>query len=791
MKKIYVLMPYGDRSANEETHGVKFIPFDLVYKDVILAAGKAAGWPVLRSDELIQLGSISEHYLREIFISDLAICDVSVPNANVFYELGIRQAISSAGTILIAHEGTELPFDIHDQRVLFYNLSAEGLQTARAKLQATIEAVKEDGVQNPIRRYLETIGAVSGPTSNAVGFEQELRGKIDRARSVGQLLATWSWAKHLDPLPPLSLIALAEKLANFQQWSTASEILQVVLEQRPNDYEVHRQLGWYLRHQGKEFEGEAIACFERALGLNPSDPETLGMLAGLFKRQGKFAKAAEYYSKGAAISPSNLYMRVTRAAMEILSKPSEPESGVRLYEELLSYLSEIPPEEANEWTPVVKAEASFAVGDDTQAKSCFTAALLRFDSAINNVRSSLEQIKLLGSYGFRSRAASQLTEEIEGIIRAKELGLKVSLRDAPTEALAAEALPVIIHLSDLHFGSCSGESGKPISMHRFRNGDYTQRLSQHLVEEFASVRRHFHLERQRLYLAVSGDLAYTATEGEFELARGFLEETCEGLGISKDRVVIAPGNHDINWHAAEDDIKKRFDNYIVFLSQFYGEDLFYRLYPLITWDLHIHTSRPEPSKLISVACFPEANLTITSLNSCVYEDNQHHYGFVGRKQLDHVRELLDRIDPSQRAVRVAVLHHHLHPFPEPIDIEGNSIQVDQSTIKDAGLVERRLERLNFDIVLHGHKHKPQLRETVIRGLHAGSYESKPLLVCGSGSCGVNPRELEHDQPNHYQVLEFLRVPRVTHADFVKIEWRELAASAEAEWVTPESWTLLG
>jgi hypothetical protein len=39
------------------------------------------------------------------------------------------------------------------------------------------------------------------------------------------------------------------------------------------------------------------------------------------------------------------------------------------------------------------------------------------------------------------------------------------------------------------------------------------------------------------------------------------------------------------------------------------------------------------------------------------------------------------------------------------------------TIRDAGLVERRLEKLGFDLVLHGHKHKPQLRETLVHALH--------------------------------------------------------------------------
>jgi len=60
-----------------------------------------------------------------------------------------------------------------------------------------------------------------------------------------------------------------------------------------------------------------------------------------------------------------------------------------------------------------------------------------------------------------------------------------------------------------------------------------------------------------------------------------------------------------------------------------------------------------------------------------------------------------------------MFHHHLHPFPEFIQTDENSqIGMDLSIIRDSGIVERQLERMKFDLILHGHKHKPQIRETV-------------------------------------------------------------------------------
>src|SRR5262249_51450096 len=147
---------------------------------------------------------------------------------------------------------------------------------------------------------------------------------------------------------------------------------------------------------------------------------------------------------------------------------------------------------------------------------------------------------------------------------------------------------------------------------------------------------------------------------------------------------------------------------------------------------------------------------------------------------------------SVDGVRVAMFHHHLHPFPEFNQKDENSqVDIDLSIIRDSGIVERQLEKMNFDLILHGHKHKPQIRETVIKNAPNSDVDNAKLIVCGAGSAGVNYIELEHNVPNQYQVIEILRSPRRRTLDFLKIEWRTLDVSDEAEWVTPGSWIVTG
>jgi hypothetical protein len=111
------------------------------------------------------------------------------------------------------------------------------------------------------------------------------------------------------------------------------------------------------------------------------------------------------------------------------------------------------------------------------------------------------------------------------------------------------------------------------------------------------------------------------------------------------------------------------------------------------------------------------------------------------------------------------------------------------TIRDAGLVERALENLGIDFVLHGHKHKPQFRETIVRDSTVQTELAKRLIVCGAGS--VSCTEIEAEEQNQYQVIELRRPQRVRDAEFARLEWRCLSRRSGAEWVSSNIWQIRG
>lgn len=775
MPRLFVVMPFGTKSIGGDPYD-----FDAVYGLLIRPAATEAGWEVSRIDESPAVGAISQHYLREVLFADLVLAEISAPNANVFYELGLRHAVSASGTVLIAKSGTAIPFDLADQRVIFYTLDPQGVSDGVSAIRRSLEHERQTPSSNSVRTFLEASALVASPATDLPAFERDLSARIDRARSAEQLIALWQWIRNQNPLPLSSLFALAERLTDVEEWAVAADVLRVAARTRPEDFEVHRQLAWYLRHLGREYEDEAIAEFERALSINPNDPEALGMIGGLFKRRGDYPTAEGYYARAAEIAPRSLYARVGHAGLAVLANPESPDEGLARYSELLTELGGSSPA-ADEWAELVLGEAAFALGDFDAASAHYTVAR-SLSSSPKSLESAASQLDLFAAAGFRPAEAQRLA----ALLRAEdESHDDPVLRSPSTTSASSEDLPVIVHISDMHFTGV----GSP-DVHRFDSDPSGMSLTDHLLAELRTRCAFQDGRPTPVHLVVSGDLTWRGTDAEFDRALQCLIEVAEELTIPRRQVHIAPGNHDVNWHLAVDDQSRRFDNYLRFLGKFYGDELLQEKYPAITWPITIGDMRPVPGEIVGMSYDSESHLFVASLNSCVYENEEHHYGYIGERQLKLLRDQVTQMEVPTNSVRVAVMHHHLHPFPEYLSIHASKeLWTDLSTVRDAGIVERMLEKLGFDLVLHGHKHRAQTRETLV--LDPGPQKGVPrrLVVCGAGS--VSCSELEHAEPNQYQVIELQQVPRRAAVDFARVTWRTLQIAPGAEWVTAQTWDIAG
>jgi hypothetical protein len=142
-KKCFAIMPIAEHPDYESGH------FSRVYNHLIKPACEKAGFKVVRADDAKASHMIMFDILKNIVECDMAICDLSSKNANVFYELGLRQAFNKK-TILITDGRTNTPFDISGFRYVKYDHSLRidsvlnDIDEISAMLSETEEASEDD-----------------------------------------------------------------------------------------------------------------------------------------------------------------------------------------------------------------------------------------------------------------------------------------------------------------------------------------------------------------------------------------------------------------------------------------------------------------------------------------------------------------------------------------------------------------------------------------------------------------------------------------------------------------------
>jgi hypothetical protein len=115
--KCFVIMPF---SKSSEEHDEKYWTnhFDNFLK---LEIEKVPNLNAQRSDEL--RADILKQIILNLYDSFIVVADLTDRNANVYWELGIRQSFKFK-TITIAEKGTKLPFDVSTKSTLFYHPNA-------------------------------------------------------------------------------------------------------------------------------------------------------------------------------------------------------------------------------------------------------------------------------------------------------------------------------------------------------------------------------------------------------------------------------------------------------------------------------------------------------------------------------------------------------------------------------------------------------------------------------------------------------------------------------------------
>ncbi|MFV8750659.1 metallophosphoesterase [Nannocystaceae bacterium ST9] len=278
--------------------------------------------------------------------------------------------------------------------------------------------------------------------------------------------------------------------------------------------------------------------------------------------------------------------------------------------------------------------------------------------------------------------------------------IRVAVLDDTLELLAEPTEPLCwLHLSDLHIGSEDWQLDVVLSA--------LKRDLPGLLER---------AQRKPQLLFVTGDVANRGREIEYDGAFRFLDELCELLGLGRERVFLVPGNHDVDrgkiTKAVQrsekllfDALERDEDEFRTAIGEIIGDPDEMRRYGvrLAAWSKFVgdflgmargvSIDQPWRSDIVEVAGVRVGVASICSAWLSGHDDAKGRL-VVGERQ---VRQLVDELRDGDAQLRVALLHHPIEWLREA---EGDTIQ--------------RLLRNEFDVILHGHQHKPKA-VTVVHG----------------------------------------------------------------------------
>ena len=128
---------------------------------------------------IVEAGNIRDDVIQELVMADVVVADVSIHNANVFYELGIRHAVRNRATVLIRARIDEVPFDLKGERYLSYDQADPAAEVQRL-VQMLQETLANERVDSPVFQYMP--GLTAGNRTALLKVPRDLAEDIGQAR---------------------------------------------------------------------------------------------------------------------------------------------------------------------------------------------------------------------------------------------------------------------------------------------------------------------------------------------------------------------------------------------------------------------------------------------------------------------------------------------------------------------------------------------------------------------------------------------------------------------------------
>lgn len=308
----FMVMPFGKKPVPTPPPGAPALPadapamidFDALWNKVLAPLITELGYDPVRADQDTG-ASILVEMLHRLYFSDLVVADMTIPNGNVYYEIGVRHACRETGCLLISASWAPVLFDTNQLRRLTYPLTDGAIgDDAATAIQAALrngalalaqgmspmyqtipgfpdQAKADPNHANVIRAQLEAMSA----------FQARVRAaRITRDHAEAAALAR----KLRDDYPATAeasqstYLELATLLRDVVGWQDCIDYIDALPENVRTLDVLKEQRSLALSKTGDHLQ--AIGALEELVRTRGDSSERQGLIGGRYK---KLAAAAE------------------------------------------------------------------------------------------------------------------------------------------------------------------------------------------------------------------------------------------------------------------------------------------------------------------------------------------------------------------------------------------------------------------------------------------------------------------------------------------------------------------
>jgi hypothetical protein len=392
----FMIMPYGRKATQAEAgRGVAEIDFNALWDRAFAPTIVALGYEPIRADQ--DTGAlIITQMIERLYFADLVLADMTIPNGNVYYEVGIRHAAKERGCVLLAADWSKPLFDVAQMRSVRYPLTDGTVGEAAA--QAIAAAIKGP-IQKQARGISPMHDAIKGYPDNVddeavssmkdtmlelAAFQGEIRAvrvlpRADRFESAKQLVDRYLRPPVTAPIAIALLRLMKDSVDSEVDWRWLLDFLSKVPLEVAELEEVRELNAFALANGGKPID--AIAKLEALIQAFGPTPERLGLLGGRYKRSSEKAAAPlerlrflnmsiDAYERGMALDLNQYYCASNLPRLYRARKRKGDDERARMVSSVVFAACEraIKLDSADEWLRPTLLAAAFDAGDCDKAE---------------------------------------------------------------------------------------------------------------------------------------------------------------------------------------------------------------------------------------------------------------------------------------------------------------------------------------------------------------------------------------------------------------------------------------